>query len=572
MRVTFQAASTRRAVFFGLLIVLLAGSAAAFRFAAADPSARSVYNLDADTSTYDALARQVVQTGSLRLIPPYWPPGFIVWLAAIYKLFGAGYLAAKLVQCVLLALVACAAAFVMWHRAGPLEGLIAGSATIASPVLVDYAATLQYELFAAFLTTVIAAILVFTPRSRLLRVVHALSLAVLCACAALVREPLALLFPVCLGSVVVKNRSLQPPRGRHLALMMAAAFAAIVGSWSVLLYQQTGRLLIISEKSDVNFRIGNNPNANGTSNAPLNGIAEPSGWRFIRTQPARAAWLDVQKSLYFWGVRRDPWTVPQESTVVLSRALLNLVPLQMVEAGWNAVVCLCFFAGAAMSWRKRELIPLALIVALVMAAHVLYFGAQRFAVPVTPLIYMVAALPVAAFGRAALQNRGVVLIVAAAWIGIAQFLSFGGRYHAEAEDLEGISAENTTDPLANNGVARFAASAKGARPVAFLSSVVFPQGAFAIHVRARAADCGHPDAVAITVILRDEQRQPKQTVPFRVADLCGPTGYHLLSSVGSLHRDEIVYLYVTTEGVADVFIDSVDVDLGYRRRIDLPVR
>ena len=53
---------------------------------------------------------------------------------------------------------------------------------------------------------------------------------------------------------------------------------------------------MISDKSDVNLKIGNNPSANGTYNLQLNGMSEPSGWVFIRERPEQWPALDRTKS------------------------------------------------------------------------------------------------------------------------------------------------------------------------------------------------------------------------------------------------------------------------------------
>ena len=173
-------------------IVLISGSVAAMRFASADPSARFVYNLDIDTSTYDSLARQLSSSWSLRMLPTTQPPGFVVLLATIYTVFGPSHLAAKLVFCSLLAVTALIAALVMWRR----PGLWKARSLRARPFcLRSWLRMLRHssnEVPAACLVTVIIAMLVTgEPHWRLWRDAGwCAGLATLCAVAALVREVL----------------------------------------------------------------------------------------------------------------------------------------------------------------------------------------------------------------------------------------------------------------------------------------------------------------------------------------------------------------------------------------------
>ena len=282
-----MSARLRSTIAVALAAIVIAGSIVVFRFVTADPSARFVYNLEADSAAYDALARQVDKTGSVHLIPAYWPPGFILWLAGIYAIAGPSYLSAKIVAWALLTIMAAAASALMWRRAGPWEGLFAGAGTITSPILTAYAATLQYEILAAFVTTIIVVVLLYPQaRRRSAQWLQALALGVLCGCGALVREPLVFVFPVALLVIVARERARGSiSQAGAPALIMTLVFAGIVMSWSVVQYQETRRVIVLSDKSDANLRIGNNPKANGTYNAQLDGIGEPAGWSFVAPSP-----------------------------------------------------------------------------------------------------------------------------------------------------------------------------------------------------------------------------------------------------------------------------------------------
>ena len=114
-------------------IVIAVGSLAAFRLVTEDPAARKVYNLDVDASTYDSIARQLSTSWDLRAVPPSQPPGFVVFLGAIFSIAGPSYLAAKLTLWGLSVLTVGLAAVVMWRGSGPLEGLVTAALCSFSP-------------------------------------------------------------------------------------------------------------------------------------------------------------------------------------------------------------------------------------------------------------------------------------------------------------------------------------------------------------------------------------------------------------------------------------------------------
>ena len=556
-------------------IVLATGSLAAFRFVTHDPAARKVYNLDVDTSTYDSIARQLSTNWDLRAVPPSQPPGFVVFLGVIYSIAGNSYLAVKLTLWVLFMLTVGLAAVVMWRNCGPLEGLVTAVFCAFSPVLVAYAATLQYEMLAAFLTTLIVAVLVTAPANQNWPAAlwRAIGIALLCSIAALVREVLLVLFPIAVASVITPSlRSGTRARALVLSVAMSVVVALPIGLWSLVQYRNTGRVVLISEKSDLNLQIGNNPAATGAYHLQLRPIAEPAGWAFIRQQPGASASLAGRKVLYFWGVLREPWTVPQQASVWLARATMNVIPFQWLQPIVNGALLTLFVIGVASSRLARGVWPATAAVIAVQCVHVAYFSSERFAVPVQPQIHMLAAVGMAAGLRAALRHT-VTLVCAGlliVWCTASQLIWTRGIYRVHAAELEGISANNVTDPLASGRLVRLGDAARRRRPIAFLSAAAFPRGSFALSISARAGDCSNRDRrQALRLTVRSDRNVGGSSGTLTVRDLCASPGYKSLSSIGTLREDAVIYASVTTSGAVDVFVDSVEITFGLESPQDL---
>ncbi len=356
--------------------------------------------------------------------------------------------------------------------------------------------------------------------------------------------------------------------------MIIAAFALPVAAWSRTQHRNTGRFVLISDKSDVNLRIGNNPNANGTYYLQLRELANPSAWSYIRAEPADSLRLAGRKLLYFWGVLRAPWTVPHPAVPMVSRAVHNEVPYEWTVAfvRGGAVLAL-FVAGVVVIGRRRSIWPVPAAVIGIMAVHVVYFASHRFSIPVWGQICIVAAAAVAALARGLVRTRRrrIFAMVTLAWILFAQRLWVPGLYTVEGEDLEGIAAVNTADVLAANGTARFAPVAGGARPVAFLSGEAVPRGSFVVRVRARASDCGNTSAPAVILDVHRETAAARTRDTFTVRDICRGDGYGVLLLPGTLRKDDVLSVAVLTSSTVEVWIDRVDILFGYKRRGQVPL-
>ncbi len=313
----------RRTAIVGVVAVPLLLSA---RFATSLPLRISVLpSLQVDASTYDSIALGLSQTWSLDSVPPLQPPGFVTFLAVVYTLFGHSWIAGRLALWLCLVTATCLSALLarkMYRStaAGWCSALLCAT----SPALQAYSGTLQYELLASvwLLGLLWAAERGSAGHNSTGRVQIAwfAALGIATGIAVLTREIFVVVAPV-IGAYAFTR--LSPSRGKAMAAMLVTAFLGCAAAppviWSALQSGRAGRMVAVSDKGPLVMAFGNNPVANGTFNAPLAGVQEPSGWAFIRSQPREAAWLACRKILYFWGILRDGWNVPRPSAVFVAR-------------------------------------------------------------------------------------------------------------------------------------------------------------------------------------------------------------------------------------------------------------
>ena len=96
-----------------------------------------------------------------------------------------------------------------------------------------------------------------------------------------------------------------------VASLVVAVAAAPAVAWSAVQSIRNHTLITISEKGPLVVELGNNPLANGTYNAPLVGIRQPTGLAFVRAFPGQWFVLAWRKVFYFWActtrrVERSP--------------------------------------------------------------------------------------------------------------------------------------------------------------------------------------------------------------------------------------------------------------------------
>lgn len=146
-------------------------------------------------------------------------------------------------------------------------------------------------------------------------------------------------------------------------------------AWSISQSLRTGEVVWILIRREFLFRLGNNPNALGTS-YPYPEIVEPSGLAFVLAEPLHFLWLLGQRFLYLFGLKPDVWAIPPAE---LGRH--GLEPLQALA------LLLLFAAGLFFSLRERvERWPLYVVLTAILLPSLLVFANHRMLVPLVPLL------------------------------------------------------------------------------------------------------------------------------------------------------------------------------------------
>lgn len=452
-------------------------------------------NLQTDAAAYHAIASELEATRRLDALPPRHPPGWVALLALVYSVTGPSFVAAKVVSWVALLVSVAACAYLARRVYGPLAGWIAALLCASSPALRGYVGTVQYEVLTAAGLLVTLVLAVDTVDGTMQRALYrrAAWTGVAGGLLILTRETFAVIVP--LVALWMASR-VRPSSGTVAARLVAAIVIALAMApavaWSGIQSVRYGGLITISEKGPIVIDLGNNPLANGTYNAPLVGIAQPTGLAFVRSNPARSVVLAGRKVLYFWGILRDGWNVPRPTAVWLWRATTGLVPLEFFGAfargGWLLglfVVSLWMLGGAGI----RTWWALPAIVLMLMAIHVAVLSSHRFAVPILPVVFVLVSGPLAVAATRLvpiLRSRAVLAALGlfAAVVVAMQYQAWPLRVHYAAVELDGLEADNRVDEMSGQPV-RAADARRGLRPVVLLTDEALPRGPLSIQVRMR---------------------------------------------------------------------------------------
>lgn len=539
-------------------LLVLALLALPLRDILAHPTSLSVLpSLQVDAAAYDAIAADVARTKSLSAIPPLQPPGFVVTVAAVFAVMGHSWVAAKLF--LWLVFVACVAmtARLAWRLYGnELHAWTAAVMTGGAPALHGYVGTIQYEVIAAAWLLLLISV---ASRSGVHSVANCAVIGLLAGVAVLTREVFVSVVPVLAIYVAHREwRARASKRAITCALAVVVCAGLPVAGWAMQQTGRIGRVVAISDKGPLVMAFGNNPRANGTFNAPLVGVGQPSGLEFVRAEPFRFVQLAGRKFLYFWGVLRDGWNVPRPSALWVARSLGGAVPLEwllpLARGGWILVALVMTLVWwRRPTWQQWWVLPIAIVA--IMSMHLLTVSSHRFALPVLPIAFALISGPFSALARAMTSStlrRAVCVAVLVAIVGMQQG-EWPIKYTLSTAALDGRDAENIHDP--DLGLVRFARADRGPRAVGLLTDEALPRGTFDVAVRVRAARRAADQAVGhVWLQTIDGTRVCETAVDssrFKIDDWADVT------LQCTLEKDTVATLVVTTTGVADLALGSL---------------
>jgi 4-amino-4-deoxy-L-arabinose transferase-like glycosyltransferase len=383
-----------------------------------------------DSVWYDGAARNFAASGMYGLEGPsaWFPPGYPLFLAALYKLFGYSQLTGKLANVAIGVGISVFTYLLARSLVGSSVALLGALLIAVWPNLVFHTGILSSDLLAAF--GFVAALWLGTRPATRTRTVL---LGVLIGWMILVR-PVSGILIVSLALLWWQRAGRLAPSMRQLAPVVLIA-AVIVGSWTVRNYLTFGEPILIATNGGYNFWQVNHRFADGNDtfwlNVPMddpeyqvmrNGdefTRNREGYRYglayIRTYPDRFFALIPAK--LFWLYHTDTSGFYEGA---LYAPMLGSSPLaawmsahaRLVESAtfrYYAALLVLAAVGAVFGLFVKRRIALVSIVAvplLLTFFHLFFHAKDRFHVPLDPFIAILAALAlVTAVGWAVPQAR-----------------------------------------------------------------------------------------------------------------------------------------------------------------------
>jgi len=249
-----------------------------------------------DAQGYDSRAAELLTTGSsVRTFDQ--APLYAVFLAANYFLFGQGYLAPRIMQCLM-----GAASCVMVQRlgarlAGRTAGVIAGFAAALYGPLVFYETDLLREVLVIFLAlALLLCLLRWAERGRL---PWAAGAGLLMGLSLITRENTLLFLPV--AAAWLFFRAERPSNNRWLAPVLFVVLAILpVVPVTIQNYLNSGALVPISSQGGMNFFIGNSADSER-----LTGLQPGIAWERMAKAPQAELGENASPNAYnAWFFRR----------------------------------------------------------------------------------------------------------------------------------------------------------------------------------------------------------------------------------------------------------------------------
>jgi 4-amino-4-deoxy-L-arabinose transferase-like glycosyltransferase len=345
-----------------------------------------------------------------------WPPGYPVFLAAVFKASGEGVhqtYVANIIVALATIVVVYAIGVLLFDRR---TALVAAAALAVWPGQIYFASLTLSEIFFTFLFTLGVLVVVAVPKVRAARGAMVLALGVVLAAAMLTRGQALVLLPVAVATWRLAGMRWRAAIG--WGMLAAAAMAVILTPWVVRNEHQLGSPVIIATNVGPNLWIGHHDGATGRMQidepipVPERGtltqqqyeveageLALRKGLRFMLTHPVDEARLSVTKvrALYESDATGLDWNSAYRDGFYDPPALGRTLRA-LANGFWFGALAMAAVGVAASRARLRgSLAVLPLIVMAWTATHVLFFGDSRFHYPIT-------------FAVALLGARGLVVL------------------------------------------------------------------------------------------------------------------------------------------------------------------
>lgn len=331
----------------------------------------------------------------------YRPPMYILFLAAIYKVFGHNYHAVYMIQSIMS--VACLGLIYLlakrlWNGAVGMIALVLSALYVP---FIGYSGILLSEILFLFF---LLAFSYFALRAVQTKAVSFTVLsAVFCALATMTRS-ISLLLPIGIVIVLVmyyRKQMLTKAVLIRVCLFFATMFLTI-SPWTIRNYVDTGEFVLIDSISGLNLLIGNNEYATTFFSFD---VWESEGWiaahqpqynlpqadnvmrdyavKWIIDHPMRFAELTFQKFVSYFTVNTD-WFTPSYGW---NHIWFNKISF---EAHYHTFLFFSFFLGLFLIRKQKpELVFLAITVFYFIGLSSIFYMSPRYRLPAMPfmLIY-----------------------------------------------------------------------------------------------------------------------------------------------------------------------------------------
>jgi len=280
------------------------------------------------------------------------------------------------------------------------------------PTAIYYTNLLATEVFFTFLLLVIILIWLdlteYRPPSRrtsFYRVILTLGLGVLSGAASLVRPVILPILGLVLAFRVRKLGLIR--KAWHLLLLGILALLVTILPWTYRNYQVSGRLVLISTNSGVNFFIGNNLFATGDyfvpADNPLQELTEWEmdrvGWKigieFMQKHPFLFLRNYLTKTLnlfslewdgFYWNFQTPETFAQRVHSLQIVKGSLALALLFLLPLGASAGLMVLGLWGLKQAYALPQRSLLVTLIGAWIVVHALFFTEARFHFPLVPLL------------------------------------------------------------------------------------------------------------------------------------------------------------------------------------------
>lgn len=347
-----------------------------------------------DFAVYDGFATRLTQglgyVTENGIRTAYWPVGYPLFLSFLYRIFGYSLTIAK-ISSVILSLATVSLTFLLGkHCLSEKAGKIAALIVALLPVQIFYANLLSSEnLFTPVLLLLIYFLI--KPKEKLFAF---LIIGIFSGIASLIR-PVALSLPVIFLIYFLINKKKTMEIIKHFSLILAGIIIILL-PWMIRNYCVFKEVIPVSTNGGVNFFIGNNEHATGrysiqcSRNIPgkteleRNSLGYSKGLEFILKNPGKFFVNGLKKIYFLYG--GEMISLNWSFATVYEKENIRILAIYITQATY----LLLLFATiiGLITWIRNydpRFLLFVMIIILWTLIHFMFFGEDRYHLPLIPL-------------------------------------------------------------------------------------------------------------------------------------------------------------------------------------------